>query len=211
MSLVLLFATLLPGLWQNQPARYFEGRVIYTETFRTATGDTLDYAMYAMRDETKQTFWKGADYFTTTLDGNPVDLYRARDNKVYSFTDKGKPIALDASISSSVKQKITYLNDTATIAGYFCRAIQMETDHGVSKIYYTSELQVPVDSIRQHVLYNLNAIYTATKGGHPLKLITKWNMENIVVTTEVMSVKWQPVPESIFQQALTPNNASKMK
>lgn len=205
-----LVATLFSGLWQKQPGRYFEGRVVYTETYRTATGDTLDYAMYAMQDETKQTYWKGADYFTTTLDGNPVDLFRARDNKVYSFTDKGKPIGLDASVSSSVKQIVTHLSDTATIAGYFCRALQLETDHGVSKIFYTSELQAPVESMRLHVLHNLNVIYAATKGGHTLKTITKW-MDDIVVTTEVISVKWHPVPDSLFQKALMPNNSSKVK
>lgn len=209
MALIVLFATLLPGFWENQPARYFEGKIVYTVTYRTATGDTLDYSIYAMEDERNQTFWKGADYFTTTLEGNPVDLYRVRDNKVYSFTDKGKPIALDASISSSVKQKITHLNDTATIAGYFCRALQLETDHGVSKIFYTSELQAPVESMRHHVLHNLNVIYAATNGGHTLKMITKWNMDNIVVTTEVVSVKWQQVPESIFQKALSSNKTVK--
>jgi hypothetical protein len=205
MALVLLLATLLSGHWENQPARYFEGKMVYTITHRTATGDTLNYAMYGMEDETNQTYWKGADYVTTTLDGNPVDLYRARDNKFYSYTDKVKPIGMDASVSSSIKQKITLLHDTATIAGYFCQALQLETDHGVSKIFYTSELQAPSESLRRHVLHNLNVIYAATKGGHILKSITKWNMEDIVVTTEVISVKWQQVPESIFQKALMPN------
>jgi hypothetical protein len=210
MPFLLIIATLLSGLLQNQPSRFFEGKIIYSESFRTTSGDTLNYDLYALRDGKNQTFYKGADYFTTTLDGKPVDLYRARDNKFYSFSDKGKPIASDASISSSVKQVITLLKDTATIAGYFCHSLQLETDHGVSKIFYTSQLQLPVDSIRQHELHNLNVLFAATKGGYPLKSIIKWKMDGIVVTTEAVSVQWQPLPDSIFQMALHQNNADKL-
>lgn len=134
----------------------FEGKIIYTNTFKSKNLKITDQQWTSMMGSTQEYIIKGGDYKSIS-NGTFVQwqLYINKDNKLYNKTSNSE-IAFwnDASIQGDEVLKIEVNKNVMEVLGYPCDEVILSCKSGVQKYYFNSKLSVDTKLFANHKFGN---------------------------------------------------------
>lgn len=178
-------------------AQYFEGKVVYHNTYRSKSPAIKDEQLNAMMGTQQNYYIKGGDYRSETNGTFMLwQLYINKDNKLYNKLANSQMILWnngavnsDVVITSEVHKGVT------KVLGYLCDELVLTCKSGVQKYYFSSKLLVNSKLYAQHQFGNY---YTYLQKAHaiPLKVV----MDNAQFTMEgtANEVKSMKLTQELF-------------
>lgn len=190
---IICIAALLLLCASGAHAQYFEGKIVYSNTFNSkikALNNTqLQYIVGSKMDY----YIKGCNYKSIS-NGHSVtmQLYDCSSNRVYNQTPKSDTLYwFSAAINTDTTFKYEIKKNADTVLGYVCDALVLTTKTGTTVLYYSKQLKVNAAAFKDHQ-YNNWALFTLQTGSLPLKMVIEtevFTMES--VATEVQELKLQ--------------------
>ncbi|MFP5043059.1 hypothetical protein [Parasediminibacterium sp. JCM 36343] len=171
--------------------QFFEGEIIYTNTYKSKNPKVSDQQWTSMLGSTQEYLIKGGDYKSIT-NGSLVQwqLYINKDNKLYNkMSNSETAFWNDASVQGDEILKVELNNGVTEILGYKCDEVILTCKSGVQKYYFNSKLSVDTKLFANHKFGNWFDYLSKSKS-LPLKSVietAQFTMES--VSTEVKQMK----------------------
>lgn len=172
----------------------FEGKITYSNTFKTKNTKITDQQWVAMLGSTQEYYIKGGDYKSIT-NGTFAQwqLYINKDNKFYNKMSNSESVFWnDASVQGDEVLKVEVIKNATEVLGYKCDEVILTCKSGVQKYYFNSKLAVDTKLFTNHKFGNWFD-YLSKSNALPLKSIidtAQFTMESIA--TEVKPSKLDP-------------------
>lgn len=179
-----LFSTILLS------AQSFEGKIIYTNAFKSKTPSITDEQFTSMMGARHEYFVKQGDY-KTNANGTLVQwqLYRNSDNKLYTkMANSEAAFWNDGAVNQDEVLKVELNKQVTEVLGYKCDEIIVTCKSGVQKYYYNSGFPVDVMAFEKHKFGNWYAFVSNSKS-LPLKIL----VDNPQFTLEQVAVEVTPM------------------
>jgi hypothetical protein len=211
LSLILFLSTFF------STAQSFEGVVVYKTSFdyhpsekMIKMGITKELLAKKMKEDdswsdSAKTIYKGGNYITYTNFNRPTySIYRAAENKLYSFSDGATSdvcMVTDASIDTEYKLTrsnpiITKLDTTIDINGLSCSIVRVKWRSGTCDYYFhAGTLTVDATLFEKHV-YDGWASYLKIAHALPVRIVKSTGMTTIIFT--LSRQRAEPVDDMIF-------------
>jgi hypothetical protein len=172
----------------------FEGKITYTNTFKTKNTKISDQQWTTMLGSNQEYFIKGGDYKSIT-NGTFVQWqqYSNAENRLYiKMANTETLLWNDGSIQGDEVLKVEINKKVTEILGYKCDEVILTCKSGVQKYYFNSKLAVKTKLFANHKFGNWFD-YLSNSNALPLKSIidtAQFTMESIA--TEVKPMKLDP-------------------
>ncbi|UOQ74455.1 hypothetical protein [Hymenobacter cellulosilyticus] len=172
-------------------AQNFEGRILYTNTYKSKLPDLTDQQWAAAMGVNQEYYVKGGSY-KTIMNGMLMQwqLFPGSDGKLYAkMSNSEAAIWVDTSTNPDEVLKAEVKKNAATILGYKCDELTLTCKSGVQKYYFSSKQAIDPKLYENHKYGNWYDILKNTKA-LPLKLVVdtpQFSMES--VATEVKAMK----------------------
>jgi hypothetical protein len=156
-------------------AQNFEGKIVYSNTFQSKTAGLTKEQLTAQMGKRQDYYIKNGSY-RSVMHGSDIEwaLYISSENRLYSkFVDKDVLEWADAGSNSSKVKSIKITKSVTVILGYQCDEAILETDTGVEKYYYSSEIRVDPSLYVRHKLGNWYELIKTTRS-LPLKSVIEY-------------------------------------
>jgi hypothetical protein len=127
-------------------AQFFEGKVVYANTYKSKMPNLTDQQLSAMMGSTANWYIKGGDYKSET-NGTLVlwQTFVNKDNKIYTKIASSEALLYnDAALSDNEVIKAEVHKNVTEVLGYQCDELVLTTKTGLQKYYFSSKL--PIDS-----------------------------------------------------------------
>jgi hypothetical protein len=188
-------------------AQFFEGKVVYHNTFKSKTATLTDDQMTSMMGAVQNWYIKDGEYKSET-NGTVVQwqLYVNADNKLYTKMASSETILWNDCVTNDDQVISAEINkDVATILGYRCNELVLTCKSGIQKYYFTSKLPVDTKLYANHQYGNWYS-YLQKANAVPLKMI----VDNAQLTMESVATEVKPLQldKSMFT---LPANVKTMK
>lgn len=176
----------------------FSGRIVYHNTFTSLDGADLT-ARLAPFLGTEQWYYIGnGQYKAYNEKKELVQLYDKATSQ-YQYYKGGKLLqSFDVTKANGGEAQVSMLDETATIAGYPCKALQIASDGVTTTYYYAPSLKVNPEAYAKHPFGNWYAYLKATQGALTLKYVIKDPLQGYIMTSEAVSVKAMPLKATDF-------------
>lgn len=183
----IVIITLLLLVTATADGQYFEGKVVYETAFKSKTADlTLEQITAEMG--TKQEYYIKGGSYRSVMYGSDIEwaLYVSSENRLYSkFADKDVLIWADAGSNSNKIKSIKINKSVTDILGYRCDEAILETNTGIEKYYFSSEIGIDPSLYVRHKLGNWYDLIKATRS-LPLKSVIEYpQFTYISMATEI--------------------------
>ncbi len=182
----------------------FAGKIVYQSKFTDLAGNDITDRMAAYLGREQHYYINGKNYKSYDEKENLTQLYQAATNTYYAVGKDKTAQKIDAATGASGKQTVKHLEGRERIAGYDCKALQMETDAGMVVYYYSPRVKVDPKAYAKHHFGDWKAYLEATQGCLPLKQVitsTKngfiWAMTAVVVEGMALKDKDFELPQDI--------------
>lgn len=172
-------------------AQTFEGRILYTNSYKSKMPNVADQQWRDMMGVTQEYFIKGGSY-KSVMNGKLVQwqLFNNQEGRLYTkMSNSEAALWNDATINSDEVLKAEVKRGVTEVLGYKCDELTLTCKSGVQKYYFSSKLGVDAKQYVNHkfgnwyeMLKNTNAI--------PLKMVIdspQFALES--VATEVKPLK----------------------
>ena len=180
-------------------AQHFKGRIHYQNTFKDLSGKDITGPLVDYLGKEQQYYISGRHYKAYNENNQLIQLYEPETN-VYYLIGKGKaPEKFDAATVTSQKHVVTRLTKTEKVAGYACKAIQVETDQATIVYYYSPKVKVDPAPFARHHMGEWNQYLEATGGCLPLKYVMTNRTAGYVITSTATEVEPLPLTEADFK------------
>lgn len=187
----ILTALITCFLVSNVFCQNFEGKITYTNTYKSKSPEVSDHQYQSMMGNTQEYYIKEGNY-KSTLNGTVMQwmLYNNSDNKMYiKMSNNPNVLWNDATINDTPSTNIQLNKGVTTILDYPCDEIIINTEEGIQKYYFSPKLKVDATLFKQHGYGNFYD-YIKTANAIPLKIILEtrqYILESIA--TEVKAMK----------------------
>lgn len=191
-------------------AQYFEGMVVYHNTYKSKSATVTDEQYKGMFGGTLNWYIQTGNYKSNT-DGSffKSQLYINAENRIYSnLASSDKLLYDDASYSNNPVLSSKLNKNAATILGYQCDELILNTKAGVQRYYFTHKLSVNAKLYQKHKYGNWSD-FLGRSNAVPLKMIIEMpQMVMISTAKQIKPMKLNPVafklPQGV-QVAKNPN------
>lgn len=169
----------------------FEGKVLYSNTYKSKVPNMTDQQWTTMMGSTQEYFIKGGDY-KSVMNGQMMQwqLFRNKDSKLYSkMSNLESALWTDATINADEVLKTEVKKGVAEILGYKCDEVTLTCKSGVQKYYFNSKLGIDPKLFVNHKFGNWYD-FVKVSNAVPLKIVVdtpQLAMES--VATEVTPMK----------------------
>jgi len=196
-TLFLFFLLITPLISRSQA---FEGKISYTNSYRSKTPHLNDQQLGTMMGTTQDYYIKGADY-KSIFNGTFVkmQLYRSDENRSYALTAKSDSLYWeDYSKNNDIATRIVVEKAKETVVGVICDVLVVYTPKTKTSYYYNTKYAVDPARFEQHNFGNWYYLLSKTKA-LPLKTISE-NDQFILISTAV-SITPMKLEGSLFEIA----------
>ncbi len=171
-------------------AQYFEGNVVYQNTYKSKSPAIKDEQLNAMMGTRQDYYVKGGDYKSETNGQFMVwQLYVNKDNKLYSKLANSQAVLWNDGATNPDNVLGSELHKAAVkILGYVCDELVLNCKSGIQKYYFSAKLPVDSKLYTQHQFGNYYA-YLQKARAVPLKII----IENAQFTMESTATEVKPM------------------
>jgi len=169
-NLLLLFAFFMTFSAFKSNEEFFNGKILYKYTFTDLQGNNINSKLAPYLGSEQHYFIDNKNY--KSLNQNKLQqLYNSGTNNYYYFTDNNAAQKIDGSKATSQKFDVTRLDKTEKVAGYDCKAIQIETDEATTIYFYSPQIKTDKRVFAKHSFGEWNKYLEATDGALALKYI----------------------------------------
>ena len=178
-------------------AQYFEGKLVYHNTYKSKTDGVSDDQFTEMLGNTMTYYIKG-NQFRTEMNGQMVlwQLYNPADNKLYTKMSNSETLFWnDAAVNDDEVLDVQVNKNVTEILGYSCDEIIFKTKEGTQKYYYSSKLSVDASLFTNHKYGNWYD-FVSRSGAVPLKFIDE--SPEFVMESTAVEIKPMQVDKSLF-------------
>lgn len=169
----------------------FEGKVVYSNTYKSKIPSLTNEQFNAMMGSTVEYLIKGGDYKTST-NGNFLQwqLYLSKDNKLYNKMAVSEAILWnDGAVNDDEIIKSEINKGVVKILGYQCDELILTCKSGVQKYYFSSKLKIDPKLFASHKFGNWSEVISRSNA-LPLKMIVENNQFAVEsIATEVKQMK----------------------
>ncbi|MFA6086582.1 hypothetical protein [Mucilaginibacter sp.] len=188
-------------------AQFFEGKVVYHNTFKSKTPSLTNEQMTSMLGDVQNWYIKDGEYKSETNGTFALwQLYINNENKLYSKIASSEAILYnDAGANIDTISNVEIHKGAISILGYICDELVWTSKAGTAKYYFNSKLPINSKLFVNHKFGDWYA-YLSKANAVPLKMILEtpqMTMESIAI--EVKSMK---LNKAMFT---LPMNAKTMK
>ena len=200
---VIIFAACLTLVARTAKAQYFEGEIVYENSFRSKLPRLTAGKLASLIGDRQQYYIKDGHYKSLTNGGMiEMQLYDNATNRIYNKRPVSDTLYwFDASVNTDTLVSFQVRKNAEMILGNLCDELIMRTKTGITAFYYSSKYRLDGSKYRAHG-YNNWAFYTTKCGALPLKIVLEnrqFRMESIA--REVKSLK---MDESFFRTVGAP-------
>ncbi len=173
---------------------YFVGKIVFKNMFTDLKGNDITEKIAPLIGRESYYYIDRMNYKAYDEANNWIQLYNAESNTYYYFSKDKTAQKIDGSKETSEKFNVTKLDIKEDIAGYECRAIQVETESQTTVYYYNSTIKTDPRVFSRHNFGNWNKYLKATGGALSLKF---------VMTDPKSGYIWTSVATEVTRQKLT--------
>jgi len=180
--LFLLLLLITPLISRSQ---VFEGKISYTNSYRSKTPHLNDQQLETMMGTNQDYYIKGADY-KSIFNGTFVkmQLYRSIENRSYALTAKSDSLYWeDYRKNNDIATRFEVEKAKETVMGVVCDVLIVYTPKTKTSYYYNTKYAVDPANFKQHNYGNWYYLLSKTKA-LPLKTISE-NDQFILISTAV--------------------------
>ncbi|AHM59266.1 hypothetical protein D770_04995 [Flammeovirgaceae bacterium 311] len=184
----------------------FVGKILYKYSFSDMNGNEITEKLSPYFGREQHYFIDSENYKALDENGDLVQLYSSETNTYYYF-NKGKFVQkIDGSTQTSKKAVVTELDLEDEIAGYNCKAVQIETDNATTVYYYSPSIKTDKEVFSKHNFGEWNRYLEATGGGLTLKFVMTDHKNGYVWTSVATEVSRMDLSAEDF---VLPSDANK--
>lgn len=178
-------------------SQFFEGEIIYTNTYKSKSPKLKDQQLSSMLGPTHYYYIKGGNYKTLT---NGMfaqwQLYKYKENRIYNkMTYTDTVFYLNAAEHDDEVLNFKITKNATVILGYKCDELILTCRSGVHKYYYNSTLRVNSNLYLNHAFANYYA-YLSKTNAVPLKSIIE--DAEFTMTSVATEIKPKKLEDSFF-------------
>ncbi len=178
----------------------FEGKVTYTNTYKSKMPAVTDEQLTAMMGTTQEYYIKGGDY-KSVFNGTFMQwqLYINKDNKMYNKMSNSAALLWNDGATNTDEVLEATVNKTATeILGYKCDELVLTCKSGVQKYYFNASLAIDSKLYALHLFGNWHEFLSRTNA-LPLKSIvdnSQFYLESVAteVKTQQLNAQFFALP-----------------
>lgn len=166
-------------------SQVFEGKISYTNSYRSKTPHLNDQQLETMMGTNQDYYIKGPDY-KSIFNGTFVkmQLYRSIENRSYTLTAKSDSLYWeDYRKNNHIATRFEVEKAKDTVMGVVCDVLIVYTPKTKTSYYYNAKYAVDPANFEQHNYGNWNYLLSKTKA-LPLKTISE-NDQFILISTAV--------------------------
>ncbi|WP_162056483.1 hypothetical protein [Pontibacter pamirensis] len=186
-KLVLLFTVFVALAAFKVIVKPFTGKILYRYSFKDLQGNDINEKLVPYLGSEQHYFIDNKNY-KSLYQGKLQQLYNSETNAYYFIPDGRSAQKLDGSQPTSQIFKVTPLNKTEKVAGYSCKAIQVETDNATTVYFYSPEIRTDKKVFSKHGFGEWNKYLEATDGALALKFVMTDKKNGFVWTSTATEV-----------------------
>ncbi len=174
-------------------AQSFEGKVVYTNIYKSKIPNVSDEQLTAMMGSQYDYFMKGGDYKVES-NGNLFlwQVYLSKDNKIYTKMANSETVLWnDGATNTDEIIKMELNKNATTILGYACDELVLTCSSGVQKYYFSNKFFIDPKLFTGHNYGNWLA-YVSRSSALPLKSIidnAQFTWENVATSVTPMKLE----------------------
>lgn len=188
-------------------AQFFEGKVVYANTYKSKIPTLTDQQLSAMTGPIVNWYIKGGDYKSET-NGTLIlwQIFVNKDNKLYTKVASSEALLYnDAALNDNEVIKAEVHKNVTEVLGYQCDELVLTTKTGLQKYYFSSKL--PIDSkLFVNHKYGEWYAYLAKANAVQLKMIVE--TPQLILESVATTVTPMKLNASLFQ---LPANSTTIK
>lgn len=186
-KLVLLFAVFVILVAFQVNVKPFTGKILYKYSFTDLQGNDINGKLVPYLGSEQHYFIDNKNY-KSLYQEKLQQLYNSQTNAYYFIPDGKSAQKLDGSQPTSQTFKVTPLDITEKVAGYSCKAIQVETDNATTVYFYSPEVRTDKRVFSKHEFGEWNKYLEATDGALALKYVMTDKKNGFVWTSTATEV-----------------------
>jgi gamma-glutamylcyclotransferase (GGCT)/AIG2-like uncharacterized protein YtfP len=202
-NLILLFTLFVSLASLKTKEELFTGKILYKYSFTDLQGNDINNKLVPYLGSEQHYFIDGKNY--KSYNQNKLQqLYSSETNKYYFFSGTNSAQKIDGSKPTSQKFNVTKLDRIEKVAGYDCKAVQIETDEATTIYYYSPQVKTDKNAFAKHRFGEWNKYLAATDGALALKYIMTnkkygyvWTSKAIEISKMELSAKDFALPENV--------------
>lgn len=181
-KLILLLLLIIPSIGFSQT---FEGKIIYTNSYKSKSPQLKDEQLATMMGTTQEYYFNGADY-KSVFNGSYIKMhmYKSKENRSYTLTAQSDSLYWeDYNKNKEVATKFEVEKGKDTVMGVLCDVLTVYTLKSKTAYYYNSKYGVNPSLFDKHAYGNWYYVLSKTKA-LPLKTISE-NEQFTLISTAV--------------------------
>lgn len=186
------FATAAEGPW-------FSGKIVYHNSFVTLQGVDIADKLSPVLGNENLYYISDDNYKAYTEKKQLLELYNGNTNK-FQFFMNGKATVMDAH-AGTPGAVVKPLPEKATIAGYACQSLQIDSDGNTTVYYFSPKVRVNPIRFAQHEMGDWATYLKASNGALPLKFVVTDRKQGFTMTSEATSVQAMPLAATEFTES----------
>ena len=188
---------LLCSFTMSADGPWFSGKIVYHNSFSTLAGQDITDKLAPMLGSENLYYVSGGDYKAYSEKKQLLELYTARDNKFQFFMNGQAVPGMDAAVGTP-GAVVKALPGKATVAGYDCQSLQIDTDGNTTVYYFSPKVRVNPELYSKHQMGDYYTYLKASHGALPLKFVVTNTKQGYKMVSEATSVEAMPLAASEF-------------
>jgi hypothetical protein len=186
-KLLLAGSLLLSTITMAAIGPWFSGRIVYRNSFATLAGQDITDKLSLVLGNENLYYISDDNYKAYTEKKQLLQLYNGKSNQ-YQFFMNGKSSIMDATVGAP-GAVVKPLAEKATVAGYACQSLQIDTDGTTTVYYYSPKVRVDPERYAKHQMGDWYTYLKASNGSLPLKFVVTNRKQGFVMTSEATQVE----------------------
>ncbi len=177
---------------------WFSGKIVYHNSFTTLDGNDITDKLSPLLGNENLYYISDDNYKAYTEKKQLLELYNGSTNK-FQFFMNGKATVMDAN-AGTPGAVVKPLTGKATIAGYACQSLQIDSDGNTTVYYFSPKVRVNPARYAKHEMGDWATYLKASNGALPLKFVVTNRKQGYAMTSEAMSVQAMPLTAAEFTE-----------
>lgn len=166
---------------------FFTGKILYKFSFADLKGNDLNNKLVPYLGS-EQHYFIDAKNYKSYNQNKLQQLYNAETNTYYFFTGAKSAQRIKGDNVTSQKFIVKNLKTVEKVAGYDCKAVQIETDDATTIYFYSPEIKTDRKVFSNHSFGEWNRFLEATDGALALKYIMTNKKQGFVWTSTAVEI-----------------------
>ena len=173
-------------------AQFFEGKVVYENTYKSKIPQFTDEQVQEMMGDNQTYLFKDGDY-KSIMNGKFMEwqLYLNQENKLYrKMSNSELAFCNDAALNTDSVLSFEINRNVVEVLGYKCDELVLNCTSGIQKYYYSRKLAVDAKMFENHKYGNWYSFLDKAKA-IPLKMVVdnpELKLTSIAISVEPMEL-----------------------